>query len=157
MWFLENYEDHIFRDIITTLCEIQEIKYLPDNQRSPQTVLRLYKITFIHMLCLKMNLRRNLKNLTRKKIFGSYYYSLIHHCPQQYRVISGRTSNTESEEATLNILKTFTNLASNNHPDDIVSNNLIRTQGKEALTTHKLKTFKEEKIFINLYLPIKNA
>ena len=64
-WFLGNHEDHIFRDILTTLCETQEIIYLPDNQISPQTVLRLYVITFIHMLCLKRNLRGNLKKLTR--------------------------------------------------------------------------------------------
>ena len=80
--FLENHEDHIFRDILTTLYEIQEIIYLPDNQRSHQTVLRLYIITFKHMLCFKMNLHGNLKKLTRRKIFGSYYHSLIHHFPQ---------------------------------------------------------------------------
>ena len=97
----------------------------------------------------------NLKKPTRRKFFGSYYHSLTGHCPQQYWVISGQTSNTESEEATFNSLKTFTNLTSNHHPDHIVLNALIQTQTKEALTPHRLKIFKEEKVFKNLYLPIK--
>ena len=85
-WFLENHEDRIFRDIIIALCEIQEIIYLPDNQRSPQTVLRLYIITFIHMIYVKMNLRENLKKLARRKFFGSYYHSLIRQCPELFQV-----------------------------------------------------------------------
>ena len=93
------------------------------------------------MLCLKMNLCGNLKKLTKRKFLGSYHHSLIRRCPQQYRVTSRRTSNTESEEATYNSLKTFTNLTSNHHPDHIVLNALIRTQAKEALTPHRLKKF----------------
>ena len=75
-WFLGNHEDHIFRDILTTLCEIQEIIYLPANQIQSQTVLQLYIITFIHMLCLKMNLRGNLKKLTRRKFFQLSLFNL---------------------------------------------------------------------------------
>ena len=71
------------------------------------------------------------------------------------RVISGRTSNTESEEATFKSLKTFTNRTSNHHPDHIVLNVLIRRQAKEAFKPHRLKNFKEEKVFKNLYLSIK--
>ena len=109
------------------------------------------------MVCLKMDLRGNLKKLTREKFFRSYYHSFFCHCRQEYRVISGRTSNTESEEATFNRVKTSTNLTSNHHLDHIVLNVIIRTQAKEALTPHKLKKFKEEKVFKNYYLPIKNA
>ena len=104
-----------------------------------------------------MNVRGKLKKLTRRKFFGSYHHSLIRHCPQQYRVISGQTPNTESEEATFNNLKTFTNLTSNHYPDHIVLNALIQTHAKEALTPHGLKNFKEEKVFKNLYLPIKKC
>ena len=106
------------------------------------------------MLFLEMDLQGNLKRLTRRKFFGSCNHSLIRHCPQQYRVISDRTSNTESEEATFNSLKTFTNLTSNHHRDHVVVNALIRTQTKEALTPHNLKNFKEEKVFKDLCLPI---
>ena len=55
--------------------------------------------------------------LTTREYFRSYYHCLIGHSPQQYRVILGRTSNTESEEATFNSLKTFTNLTLNHHPN----------------------------------------
>ena len=93
------------------------------------------------MLCLKMKLRGKLKKLTSRKYFGSYYHSLFRHCSQQCRVISGRTSNNESEEATFNNLKTFTNLTSNHHLDHIVLNAFIRTQARETVTPHRLKKF----------------
>ena len=52
----------MIRDILITLSEVQEIMYLPDNQRSPQTLLRLYLVMFVHMLFIKMNVRGKVKN-----------------------------------------------------------------------------------------------
>ena len=68
-----------------------------------------------------------------RKFFGSYFYSLVHHSALQYRIISGRTANSEKEEATFNSLKTFTNVTSNDHSNQVVTNALIRTQAKEQL------------------------
>ena len=67
------------------------------------------------------------------------------------------TNNTESEEATFNSLKTFTNLTSNHHSDHVVVNALVRTQAKEVLNPNKLHNLTDEKIFKNLYLPIKST
>ena len=55
----------MIRDILITLSEAQEIMYLPDNQRSPQTVLRLYLVMFVHMLFIKINLRGKVKKINQ--------------------------------------------------------------------------------------------
>ena len=74
------------------------------------------------MLFIIINIRGKVKKLTNHKFFGSYYHSLIRHSSQQYRIISGRSINTESEEATFNSLKTFTNLMLNHHSDHVIIN-----------------------------------
>ena len=83
-WLQENHKSHMIRDILITLSEAQEIMYLPDNQRSPQTVLRLYLVMFFHMPFIKINGRGKVKKLTNRKLFGSYYHSLNCHSSQQY-------------------------------------------------------------------------
>ena len=69
-WFHENHKIHMIQDILITLSEAQEIMYLPDNQRSPQTVLRLYLVMFVHMLFIKINVRGKVKKLTNLEFFG---------------------------------------------------------------------------------------
>ena len=135
------------RDILITLSEAQEIMYLPDNHRSPRTVLRLYLVMFVHMLSIKIHVRGKVKKLTNRKFFGSYYHSLIRHSSRQYRIISDGSINTESEEATFSSLKIFTNLTSNHHFNHVVVNALVRTLAKEALDPNKLHNLTDEKIF----------
>ena len=69
-WFQENHKTHMIHDILITLSEAQEIMYLPDNQRSPKTVLRLYLVMFVHMLFIKINVRGKVKKLTNLEFFG---------------------------------------------------------------------------------------
>ena len=83
-WLQENHKSHMIRDILITLSEAQETMYLPDNQRSPQTVLRLYLVMFVHMPFIKINGRGKVKKLTNRKLFGSYYHFLNCHSSQQY-------------------------------------------------------------------------
>ena len=107
------------------------------------------------MLLIKINIRGKLRKLTARTFFGSYFHSFVHHSALQYRIVSGRTANTEKEGATFNSLKTFTNITSNHHSDNTVPNALIRTQAKEQLHQQPLKSSTDEKIFKNLYLPLK--
>ena len=100
VWLSENHPRHFATEIFTTLVEIQEILYATDQHRNRASILRLQNICFKHAMLLKIHLQVCLKSLTSRKLFGSYYHSLIIHAPQQYRLVSGRTSNTESEEAT---------------------------------------------------------
>ena len=74
--------------------------------------------------------------------------------PEQYRLISGRTANTEKEEATFNFLKNVTNLTSNHHSDNILTNSIIRFQMKKEINVTQGTKIKDSFIF-NIYKPIK--
>ena len=65
-------------------------------------------------------------SMTARKLFGVYYHSLIKHAPEQYHIVSGRTCNTEKEEANFNFIKRDTTNASNHHSDNVISNAIIR-------------------------------
>ena len=119
--------------------------------------MRLISTSFLHALFLKINIEGKEKSTTERKNFDIYYHSLIRHLCEQYRVFSGRSVNTEKEEATFNTLKTFTNLTSNNHPQNVIFNLLIRLQTKEILAAGENEYDKNEEIFFTLYQPIKSS
>ena len=96
-WFQNNCCNHVFKSIFLTSCEIQEILYSPDKNRSPQSVLHLYLVLFIHMLLIKINICGKLRKLTVHKFFGSYFHSLVHHSALQYQMISACTANSEKK------------------------------------------------------------
>ena len=100
-------------------------------------------------MLLKIHLQGYLKLLTSRKLFGSYYHSLIH-ASQRYRLVSGRTSNTEKEEATFNLIKVAANLTSNHHTSNVIVNGLIGLQAKDQLNENQL-TPEKEPILKNMY------
>ena len=126
-----------FYDVFSTLCEIQEIMYQNESKRSITSVLRLYNITYLHMISLITKIKVP-KHLTCRKLFGQYYHSIIIHAPQQYRIINGISSNAEKEERLFNVLKTVTKLTSNHHSDHVLYNSLIRLQVREAANPSKV-------------------
>ena len=131
------------------LSEIQEILYLPDDERNVINILRLINLTFIHSMIISIYLKgKTLKNLTERKMFGIYYHSLIRHAPEQFRLFSGRSSNTEKEEATFSTIKKNTNAASNHHPDNVITNAIIRNQARDILNNGQtLSTTKESDLY----------
>ena len=93
---------------------------------------------------LKHILPINSRILQNETFSGS---SLIVHACQQYCIISGRTANTEKEEAMFTTIKNNTNLTSNHHPDNIISNVIIRYQAKKKLEVNKIN--KEDSVITN--------
>lgn len=93
-WAIENIPNHYFIDILKTLCEIQEILYLPEERRTITTVQRLINVTHVHAMLIRIHLYNNLKVLTSRKFYGAYYHAIIRHASDQFRIVSGRTSNT---------------------------------------------------------------
>ena len=90
-------------------------------------------------MLLKINVQNYLKSLTKRKMLVSYYHSLTRHSVEQYRLFSGQTTNTEHEEATFNELKRATNLSSNHHPDNIILNDIIRSQARKMVDLNENK------------------
>ena len=80
-----------------------------------------------------MNFEKNLKAISKRKFFGKYYHAIIAHASDQYRIIDGRSANTENEERCFNFIKTVSKGTSNHHPDNIISNAFIRSQVRKGL------------------------
>ena len=97
-----NYSNHFITDIITTFAEIREILYAPDSKRSVHPMFCLRNITFLHALLLRMHLQGEIKSMTSRRFFGSYYHSL-----------------------TFTFVKKTTNLTSDFHPVNVIANAMI--------------------------------
>ena len=97
------------------------------------------------MIVIKINIRGKLRKLTARNFFGSYFHYFDCNSALQYRIVSGCTDNSEKEEATFNSLKTFTNITSNHHSDQFVTNALTQTQAKEHLNQQPFKSSADKK------------
>ena len=103
---------------------------------------------------LKTNIGSNIRSMMEQKLFGIYYHSIIRNSAEQFCLYSGRSKNTKKEEATFNTLKTFTNLTSNHHTENIIFNAIVRMQAKEKLEGEKSISSQSE-AFQVMYNPIK--
>ncbi|XP_057315536.1 uncharacterized protein LOC130656649 [Hydractinia symbiolongicarpus] len=132
-------------EVLETACEIQEIMYSPEQCRTPTSILRLHNTTFLHALALN-EVIKSPKSLTKRKLYGQYYHSLIAHAPEQYRIFSGPTTNTENEERSFNFLKVISSQTSNHHPANVILNAFLRLQVKEENSNHTILSGIESKI-----------
>ena len=134
---------------------MQRIYYHNEADRTNENILRLYVQTFLHMILLKANIeKKKLKCLTQRKLFGKYYHALITHAPLQYRIINGRSANTENEERKFNFMKVTDLTTSNRHADNIILNAFVRSRAREELGEDKNVILKTDAAITKLYEPI---
>ena len=126
--FMKEYSESKITEILSTLSEIQKVLYQQESHRTNENILHLYCQTFLQMIVIKINLENNIKSMTKRKFFGKYYHAIISHASDQYRIINGRSSNTESDERHFHTIKDISNNTSNHHPDNVISNAFIRCQ-----------------------------
>ena len=126
--FKKEYPESKFTEILHTLCEIQKVVYQQESQRTNENILHLYLQTFLHMIMIKIYFEKNIKSMSVRKSFGKYYHAIISHASDQYRIINGRSSNTESDERYFHTIKDISDNTSNHHPDNVISNAFIRCQ-----------------------------
>ena len=107
--FKKVYRESKFTEILKTLCEIQKVLYQQESHRTNENILHLYIQTFLHMILLEMNFEKNIKSMSVRKYFGKYYDAIISHASDQYRIINGRSSNTESDERYFHTIKDISN------------------------------------------------
>ena len=131
-FFIERFPGTYYTEALRTLTEIQELLYLPEKERTTTKILRFYNTTFLHTLLIR-HFENNLKELTARKCFGVFYHSLMTHAREQYWIVSGRSANSEREEALFTSMKNNTNQTSNHHTNNIISNILIRHQAKNKI------------------------
>ena len=92
------------------LCEIQKVLYQQESHRTNENILHIY----IHA--------------TYAYAYGKYYHVIISHATDQYKIINGRSSNTESDERYFHTIIDISDNISNHHPDNTISNAFIRWQ-----------------------------
>ena len=123
----DNTADENLVLLVDTLVEICEILYADSELRSPRSVLRLHNLTFIDgRLCVQ--LFYDPKAISKRKMFGKYFHSLITHPPILNRIISLRSLNAELQERVFSQANAISKATSNYHPGHIISNVIVRFQ-----------------------------
>ena len=134
--------DHKIHELLRTMCDMQELLYLSDNERSKITILRYYTQWYQHTMNLKKLVGCKPKaNITQRKFYGKYFHALLH-AGMQLRIISGSSTNTEQQERTFNAIKTITDATSNHNPENLIFNAWIRMQVKECNENKPQNIFK---------------
>jgi len=128
--FLKDKFDTRFVSLLRQLCEIQQILYAGEDERSLKSVLRLHNLTFSHATML-WEVMGKPKTITSRRLFGQYYHALISHALQQYRLMPLTSANTEDEERAFNFLKEISKHTSNHHADNVLLNSFIKLQVRE--------------------------
>ena len=118
-------------------------------------ILQLILALFSHAMIIKIHIYGHIKSMSERKFYGIYYHSLIRHSAEQYRLFSGRSSNTVKEEAVFNTSKKFTSLTSNHHPDNMIYNALVRIKAHQILKANEKGEERNGETFAKLYQPIK--
>lgn len=122
--------------IVDTMVEICEIMYADPDRRCPRSILRLHNLTFIHgRLCAQR--LQSPKSLTKRRLFGEYFHALTSHAAVLHRLIPLQSLNAELQERVFGQANGICKSTSNYHPDQILSNIIIRCQvesevGKEG-------------------------
>lgn len=75
------------------------------------------------------------KEVKQRALFGMAFHSLVSHFPEWYRLASLRSLNAEELELGFYDIKSVTNRATNRHADNILEQNIIRSQYKRHRNT----------------------
>ena len=97
--------------------------------------------------------KTKLKN-TDRKVFGGYFHNILGHAPDQLRIVSGRSANAEKEDAIFHSIKTDSKQASNHHPDNILTNALIRLQARNQINSQFSTQTSQESGISEIYKPL---
>ena len=138
--------------ILSTLCEIQGILYAAESERSIEKILRLHNQVFLHACLIKELVGSKTKSLTKHVLWGKYYHAIVCYAPIMYRLISGRSANAELEERMFHTLKIITKGTSNQHPEHVILNNMVRLQVRQELNVTEISRQDNEVRFVMAYM-----
>lgn len=102
--FLRYKIDPEYHELLQQMCEIQEICYANEFQRTVTSIYQFLNLTFIHAVSVHKLLGKP-RALTSRKLFGQYFHSLCIHSPELYRITSLTSVNAEDEELSFTFFK----------------------------------------------------
>ena len=111
----------------------------PPEKRTPRLVLRFYNVAFLHCLAFE-KLFVQPKELTLRKLYGTYWHSLTVHTPVISRIVSPRSVNTEQEDRQFADINAISKTTSSGHPSHIIPNSIIRLQAEKQFKHHREDT-----------------
>ena len=119
--------------LLKTLSEIQRILYMNDELRTPKEILRLHTSCFEHFILLKslIDINKLSSGITRDRLFGKYAHNLLVHAPIQYRLLACKSIAAERQECMFHTAQEVTTSKTNNRPDHIIENMVLRMQYKK--------------------------
>ena len=79
--------------------------------------------------------------VTQRRMFGNYFRSLICHSAVTYRQVNLRSLNTEYQERMFGQASNITKQCSNNHPQNVIDNAVLRLQ---AESSRMMKTLQQQ-------------
>ncbi|KXJ09520.1 hypothetical protein AC249_AIPGENE11011 [Exaiptasia diaphana] len=132
------------RSLLITLCEMIEICYSQDEDRSPKMILRLYNLCWRHAILCRRILTPP-KSLTYRKLFGIYFHSFTSHAPFLLRQVSHRSTNAEMFERLFEKISNITDKTWSRRIEDLTSNAVLHIQVENANRNSEPFIIKEER------------
>ena len=114
-------------EVFRAAVEMCETLYAKPECRSRCQTLCLHNIEFLHSM-LRREVFCNPQAVTRGNMFGRYFHAATYHAPLVNRIISPSSLYTELQERMFNKVKSITRTTSNYHPEDMITNILVRLQ-----------------------------
>ena len=123
--------------ILSSLCNIQDILYAGEMKRTVENILRLHNQMFLHACLIKELVGSKAKSLTDQMLWGNTSMQLfvMHH------LCTGLLQKKQQMQNKKNVFSTpwkISNTTSNQHPEHVLLNNMIRMQVREEMNLSKL-------------------
>lgn len=127
--------DPDLHSLFNTAVQICDLVYSRETSRCQRTLLRLHNLTLQHAVqCVDM-----FYSISKVKMFGSYFQSLVVHAPVLYRLVALRSVNSELQERMFNTCNDITLTTSNRHTSGILNDILVRVQSEAKVVNTTLQ------------------
>ena len=132
----------LMTELFRTATEISRLMYAHDTRRTPKAILRLHNTVLLHAnTCLELFTRPEHKQILHSR----FSHSIVCHSPLIFRLVSLRSINAEAQERVFGQMKQITKATSNNHPNNVITNVLIRMKEEgNSKNTNTLETQESE-------------
>ena len=117
--------------LLVTLCEMIEIYYAQEENRSPKIILCLHNLCWRHAIQCRRVLTPP-KKLTYRKLFGLYLHSCRTHSAHLLRLASHRSTNAEMFERLFEKLSDITTKTWSKRMKDLSTNAILHLQAEKS-------------------------
>jgi len=118
------------KELLLTFCEMMGTYYSYDDTRTPKQVLRLYNLALRYSIAVKDVLTPP-KTISRRRLYGLYYHSIVNHAPLLYRLICLRSTSAELFERYFDRVADITRKIWSKRTEELVSNAFLHISAED--------------------------